>query len=1066
MAAEMDTNVKSPTIATLESDFESGMTPEIQKKEVNSDKEPLSRFRVEFVSEKPGDKPLAKLKALPRTPKTSESDDDPSSPRTPASPRTYTGDDSIHMRTFGHNTHEAVPSISHYRNIFSTTAANGVKSRPTLQELHEEKRILNVSMSVSDLEAEQDEIVTPQSSSSPIRFGWVKGVLVRCLLNIWGVMLFLRLSWVVGQAGMGLTIVIILLSTVVTVLTTMSMSAICTNGEVKGGGAYYMISRSLGPEFGGAIGLIFSMANAVAVAMYVVGFAETVRDLMKEHDAKIVDDINDVRIIGLITVILLLGVALVGMAWEARAQLVLLVILIIALIDFCVGTFIPPSKSEVAQGYVGFQGSIFIENMGPSFTTGHNFFSVFAIFFPAATGILAGANISGDLADAQSAIPKGTLTAIVTSTAVYIGMALMLGSCVVREATGVVSDVPGNFTTFCEFLPCDYGLVNDMQVVQLVSAWAPIIIAGIFSATLSSALASMVGAPKVFQAVCKDKIFPKIYYFAKGVGPNNEPRRAYILTFVIAIAFILIGELNAIAPIISNFFLMSYALINFSCFSASLARPPGWRPSFRFYNMWLALLASLLCIAVMFMINWWAALLTIIIVGALYLYVNHTKPEINWGSSTQAFIYTQSLQSTLKLNNVPEHVKNFRPQCLVMSGSPNCRPALVHFVHHITKNTSLMVCGHVMVGNQKQYLPQLKSDYQDRWLKNERIKGFYSPTCAPNLLSGVESLMQVCGIGKMKPNTLFLGFKNNWQTDSGAKVEQYVNIIHSAFDLFYGVCILRLQEGLDISSALESAGGYDALYASAEADTDDVWLDEEESETEDITDSKEKKLLTAEGTALPRKPSSTKLVRGEPIRDVIKTLKKFQDKQGKGTIDVWWLFDDGGLTLLIPHLISMRSQWQNCRLRVFTSGKRDQIERDQMSMASMLSKFRIDYSAVEVLTDMNKKPQKQSIRRFEELIQPFMLNKSAGETEEEYPWKVTPEGLEDLKEKTNRQIRLGELLHHHSKDASLIVMSLPMPRKKTVSSYLYMSWLETLSKDLPPMLLMRGNQTSVLTFYS
>ncbi|XP_070543648.1 solute carrier family 12 member 2-like isoform X2 [Ptychodera flava] len=980
---------------------------------------PHGRFHVEFVSENPSDAPFG-VNSTVTTSKSPESDGTPVSQKTPTSPRTWNGEDSMQMRTFGHNTHEAVPSLSFYRNVFSTGAGEGPRCRPTLQELHEEQDVTGLISEYQNSKVREESEI--QSPSPQLKFGWIKGVLVRCLLNIWGVMLFLRLSWVVGQAGIGLSIVIILLSAVVTVLTTLSMAAICTNGEVKGGGAYYMISRSLGPEFGGAIGLIFSLANAVAVAMYVVGFAETVRDLMKEHNVKIVDDINDIRIIGIITVVLLLGVALVGMAWEARAQLVLLVILILAIVDFVIGTFIPPSDQEIGKGFIGYKGTLFVENGKPSYTDGHQFFSVFAIFFPAATGILAGANISGDLADAQSAIPKGTLLAILISTTVYVGMAVMLGSCVIREATGYIEDmVSGNFTTLCSNETCDYGLLNDMQ------------------------------------AVCKDKIFPKIYYFAHGSGPSNEPRRAYILTFFIAVIFILIGELNAIAPIISGFFLMSYALINFSCFSASLARPPGWRPGFRFYNMWMALLASLLCLSVMFMINWWAALLTIVIVGALYLYVNHKKPEINWGSSTQAFIYTQSLQSTLKLDNIPQHVKNFRPQCLVLSGAPNCRPALVYFVNHLTKNTSLMICGHVLKGEQKQHLPQLMSEYQSSWLKRERIKGFYACTCAPTLLSGVEALMQISGIGKFRPNTVFLGYKNNWRTDDAVSVEEYVNIIHSAFDISYGVCILRLKEGLDISSALERTEGLDEKPESIKDTVKEKLLNDGDTQCEDSEDEQQKHTTN-------KLSSSTKLVKGEPIKDVIKTLKMFQEKQGKGTIDVWWLFDDGGLTLLVPHIISMKSQWGNCKLRVFTSGKADQIDRDRMSMASMLNKFRIDYSAVEILPDINKKPQKESIRRFEELIEPYMLNHE--EKEEDFPWKITHASLQSFKDKTNRQIRLGELLHQHSKDAKLIVMSLPMPRKKTVSSYLYMSWLETLSKDLPPILLMRGNQTSVLTFYS
>jgi amino acid transporter len=163
--------------------------------------------------------------------------------------------------------------------------------------------------------------------------------------------------------------------------------------------------------------------------------------------------------------------------------------------------------------------------------------------------------------------------------------------------------------------------------MEMVSVFGPIIVAGIFSASLSSALASLVSAPKVFQAVCQDKLFPKIKFFAKGSGKDNEPWRGYFLAFVISCLFIGLGDLNAIAPIISNFFLMSYALVNYSCFDASLSKTPGWRPSFKYYNKWVSLFGALLCISVMFLICWWAALITFLIIIAIHIYIKKAKPS-------------------------------------------------------------------------------------------------------------------------------------------------------------------------------------------------------------------------------------------------------------------------------------------------------------------------------------------------------------------------------------------------------------------------------------------------------
>uniref|UniRef100_A0A8C6YRU5 Solute carrier family 12 member 2 n=1 Tax=Nothoprocta perdicaria TaxID=30464 RepID=A0A8C6YRU5_NOTPE len=984
-----------------------------------------------------------------------------------------------YLRTFGHNTMDAVPRIDHYRH---TAAELGEKLiRPSLAELHDEidKEPFEDGFANGEEGTPAGEAAatyTPDSKGV-VKFGWIKGVLVRCMLNIWGVMLFIRLSWIVGQAGIGLSVLVIAMATVVTTITGLSTSAIATNGFVRGGGAYYLISRSLGPEFGGAIGLIFAFANAVAVAMYVVGFAETVVELLKENGALMIDEMNDIRIIGAITVVILLGISVAGMEWEAKAQIVLLVILIIAIGDFVIGTFIP-LDSKKPKGFFGYKAEIFAENFGPDFRNEETFFSVFAIFFPAATGILAGANISGDLADPQSAIPKGTLLAILITTLVYIGIAVSVGSCVVRDATGnvnntIISELANCTTAACKLnydfsscqKDCHYGLMNNFQVMSMVSGFAPLISAGIFSATLSSALASLVSAPKIFQALCKDNIYPGFLMFAKGYGKNNEPLRGYILTFLIALGFILIAELNVIAPIISNFFLASYALINFSVFHASLAKSPGWRPAFKYYNMWISLVGAILCCIVMFVINWWAALLTYVIVLGLYIYVTYKKPDVNWGSSTQALTYLNALQHSIRLSGVEDHVKNFRPQCLIMTGAPNSRPALLHLVHAFTKNVGLMICGHVHMGPRRQAMKELSTDlakYQ-RWLIKNKMKAFYAPVHAEDLRDGGQYLMQAAGLGRMRPNTLVVGFKKNWRQTDMRDVETYINLFHDAFDIQYGVVVIRLKEGLDISHLQ----GQEELLSSQEKSPC----------SKDVIVKVDYSKKTETETSIAFAPSSSEKTHStSPLnladQRLLDASTQFQKKQGKSNIDVWWLFDDGGLTLLIPYLITTKKKWKDCKIRVFIGGKINRIDHDRRAMATLLSKFRIDFSDIMVLGDINTKPKKENIAAFEEMIEPFRLHEEDKEQEiadkmkEDEPWRITDNELELYKTKTYRQIRLNELLQEHSSTANIIVMSLPVARKSAVSSALYMAWLEALSKDLPPILLVRGNHQSVLTFYS
>ncbi|NXA53047.1 S12A3 protein, partial [Nothocercus julius] len=860
---------------------------------------------------------------------------------------------------------------------------------------------------------------------------------IRCMLNIWGVILYLRLPWITAQAGIALTWLIILMSVTVTTITGLSISAISTNGKVKSGGTYFLISRSLGPELGGSIGLIFAFANAVAVAMHTVGFAETVRDLLQEYNSLIVDPTNDIRIIGVVTVTVLLGISLAGMEWEAKAQVLFFLVILVSFINYLVGTVIPATAEKQSKGFFSYRADIFAQNFVPNWRGPEGtFFGLFSIFFPSATGILAGANISGDLKDPAVAIPKGTLMAIFWTTVSYLVISATIGACVVRDASGSLNDtvVAGalgceglacglgwNFTECAQKQSCRYGLSNYYQSMSMVSGFGPLITAGIFGATLSSALACLVSAPKVFQCLCKDQLYPLIGFFGKGYGKNSEPIRGYILTYAIAVGFILIAELNSIAPIISNFFLCSYALINFSCFHASITNSPGWRPSFRYYSKWAALFGATVSVVIMFLLTWWAALIAFGIVIFLLGYVLYKKPDVNWGSSVQASSYNLALNYSVGLSEVDEHVKNYRqallpPQCLVLTGPPNFRPALVDFVGTFTKNLSLMICGNVLIGSRKQKMPEsrLTSEGHTKWLIKRKIKAFYTDVVAEDLRSGVQILIQASGLGKMRPNILALGYKRNWQTAHPQTVEDYVGILHDAFDFKYGVCLMRMKEGLDISRMMQAHMDPDALVAGQQAST------------------------------------------------------VFQTGQGKKTIDIYWLFDDGGLTLLIPYLLGRKKRWGKCKIRVFVGGQINRMDDERKA----------DWPHFPRTAEAAWAPLGDavclfcSIRRFDDLIAPFRLNDGfkdeavVNEMRHDCPWKISDEEVNKNRAKSLRQVRLNEILLDYSRDAALIAITLPIGRKGRCPSSLYMAWLETLSQDLrPPVILTRGNQENVLTFY-
>ncbi|KAJ7313018.1 hypothetical protein JRQ81_004280 [Phrynocephalus forsythii] len=948
-------------------------------------------------------------------------------------------------------------------------------------------------------DAEEKDEEDEEPEAEPVRFGWVTGVMIRCMLNIWGVILYLRLPWITAQAGIGLTWLIIIMSSVVTSITGLSISAISTNGKVKAGGTYFLISRSLGPELGGSIGLIFSFANAVAVAMHVVGFSETVKDLLVEFDAIMTDPTNDIRIVGVITITVLLGIALAGMEWEAKAQVVFFFVIMISFINYFIGTFIPATPEKMAKGYFSYQGAIFLENIGPEWRgESGSFFGMFSIFFPSATGILAGANISGDLKDPAVAIPQGTLMAIFLTTLTYLAITATIGTCVIRDATANMNDTLSvtNFTggncvgigcqygwnfTECTLAgTCEYGLANDYQTMSMVSAFSPLITAGIFAATLSSALACL----RVFffplQCLCQDNLYPLIGFFAKGYGKNQEPLRAYALTFIVAIAFILIAELNTIAPIISNFFLCSYALINFSCFHATVTNSPG--------KVGETLFGAVISVVIMFLLTWWAALIVVGIIIVSLAYTTYKKPEVNWGSSVQAGTYNMALSNAMNLSNVEDHVKNFRPQDLEeslmicgnvaeastqMGGVPSevtddekkgdkdagdkrdqdlpvqgIREivleeggALMDFVGAFTKNMNLMTCrnvAEVSLFSQKVGVDQkVGGDGSTQWLRARKARSFYNFILTGDLRSGARSLLQVSGLGRLKPNTMVLGYKKNWQTDSPQNLESYVGIIHDCFDLSVGVCVLRMRDGLDVSRTVRAQ----------------VNLGFDDSES----------VLGRE----KQKREAFKVVGADAHLETV-----FQSKQKKKNIDIYWLFDDGGLTLLIPYLLTRRKRWSRCKVRVFLSSQITNAEEHREEIQFLLNKFRLGFSEVMVLPELLWRPEETSRKEFEDLIAPYRLNEgqkgpdAVEGMKKDAPWKVTDEDLRVYRKKSEQQMRLHEILQDHSRNAALIVMSLPVVRKGACPSALYMAWLETVSKGLhPPVVFIRGNQEDALTLY-
>ncbi len=559
------------------------------------------------------------------------------------------------------------------------------------------------------------------NSQEPSKFGAFGGVFTPCTLTILGVIMFLRLGQVVGQAGVYRALAIILAANAISLLTGLSLSAVATNTRVKGGGAYYLISRSLGVEFGGAIGFVFFFAQAVAVALYVVGFSEACVGSLPSAGLS-------VRTIATIVNACVFLCVVIGAGWTIRVQYVILAIMGAALGSFFVGA--APLFSVAG----------FMANADPQYAEGQSLSTIFALFFPAVTGIMAGANMSGDLKDPGRMIPRGTLAAIGVTAVVYLVMACLLGGSCARGA-----------------------LVGNNLVLRDVAAIPLLITAGVFAATLSSALSSMMGAPRILQAFARDGVFRWLRFFAHGSGRQREPRRAIVLTFIISQLCISLGELDTIAPLITMAFLITYGTLNLATYYESITRNPSYRPRFRFSHWSTALAGGVGCMVVMFLIAPVWAVVAIVLMAALYKYISLREIETRWGDVRSGAAFERARRNLLLLEEESYHPKNWRPTVLALSGGGWQRPHLAVYGHWLTAGHGVLTLGQVLQGNVEDLME--RRSQQERlvraFIREQGLLAFPAVVVAPYLSDGIEALVQSHGLGALRPNTLLLGWPSH-----------------------------------------------------------------------------------------------------------------------------------------------------------------------------------------------------------------------------------------------------------------------------------------------------------------
>ncbi|BDQ02744.1 amino acid permease [Ignavibacterium sp.] len=569
------------------------------------------------------------------------------------------------------------------------------------------------------------------------KIGTFGGVFTPSILTILGVIMYLRLPWIAGQAGLYMTIGIILLAHLISVTTGLSVSSIATDKKVQAGGTYYMISRSLGLPIGGTLGLALFVGLSFSVSLYLIGFAESFLSYWN-----LPMDKNTIRMTGTIVLIAVTIITFISTSLAIKTQYFIMAAIGLSLLSIILGNHqYAPSEPTLLPS----------ETAAP-------FIVLFGIFFPAVTGFEAGVSMSGDLKDPKKSIPLGTISAIVIGLVVYILLAFFFSTQVSPEL-----------------------LENDPKALFKIALIPELVIAGIWGATLSSALGSILGAPRILQATSTDKITPE--FFGVGFGESNEPRNALMLTFIIAEAGILIGELDVIARIVSMFFITTYGFLNLSCAIEGWASSDFY-PSFKVPGI-VSLIGSVACFIVMIQLDFVAMIGATIILGALFIYLKRKELTLESGDTWEGVWASLVRTGLTKLKGRVKSVRNWRPNIILFSGGLQNRPHLVEM--------SKAIAGKLGVISNFDFIedPDSETLFDSAIKEAEQqidaiAEGIFSKKLkCKNIYQGIETITRIYGFTGIEPNTVLMGWARNTKYP-----DQFARLIDDLNKMDYNIVFL------------------------------------------------------------------------------------------------------------------------------------------------------------------------------------------------------------------------------------------------------------------------------------
>ena len=531
--------------------------------------------------------------------------------------------------------------------------------------------------------------------------GTFNGVYLPSLLTIFGVIMYLRMGQVIGSVGFYGAILIIVMATSITFLTSLSIAASSTNITVKGGGAYFLISRSFGKEIGAAIGLPLYLAQAIGIAFYVTGFVESLKLVLPGLDPAMT---------GIITLAALTALAYTSASLAIKIQGVILLTIIGSLVSF-------------------FMGSGPVEAEAISFAP-LSFWATFALFFPAVTGIEAGVSMSGDLKDPSKSLVRGVILAVLTGLVAYLTITWRLATTIPRSQ-----------------------LLADPFIFQHVARWGWMVIMGLWGATLSSGLGALLGAPRTLQALAQDGVVPR--FLGRGFGPKAEPRIATIFTFLASGVCIYLGRIDIIAPLLTMFFLMSYGMLNLAAGLEGFIQNPSWRPTFRVSPL-ISLTGALLCLMAMFMINAGVSFVALGFVLVVYLMAMKRHMASGWDDIRQGILFLFSRIAVYRLSSSKITARSWRPNFLVFTNGYAAPQNLLEFTSSITKGKGLLIIASIF-SRKKQIDLNVAKEKLDSLCRLKRVQALVTCSEEDDPSIGMTHLIDNCGIGQLRPNTMVIG---------------------------------------------------------------------------------------------------------------------------------------------------------------------------------------------------------------------------------------------------------------------------------------------------------------------